>query len=179
MRRRPSGCRGSCARPMEWWHLSVRPGSIFPSRPCGSCRHGAQGRGKPGRRAAPRRELDISRPRLARPSTVLPLREAVPILGMALLLQELIPVSREPGWRYAERLQRAPAGAGVTRMGGNRVSGFRRAAIFWPRGSTRPEPRRGEGPAHDRKRSEPVGVQPPAEGNVTPFPDGLPCSPRR
>jgi hypothetical protein len=63
-------------------HLLVRPGSIFLYRPCSSCRHGAQGQVKAGRRAAPRRKLDASRPYLDRPSTVPPLREAVSILGM-------------------------------------------------------------------------------------------------
>jgi len=50
--------------------------------------HGAQGRVKAGRRAARRRGLDVSRPRLDRPSTVLPLREAGPILGMGLQRQQ-------------------------------------------------------------------------------------------
>jgi hypothetical protein len=56
---------------------------IFSSRPCRSCRHGAQGRVKAGRRSTPRRGLDVSRPGLDRPSTVPPLREAAAILGMA------------------------------------------------------------------------------------------------
>ena len=60
-------------------HLLVWPGSIFPSRPYSLVGHGAQGRVKAGRRAAPRRNLDVSRPRLDRPSTVPPWGDAVPI----------------------------------------------------------------------------------------------------
>jgi hypothetical protein len=91
-------------------HLLVRPGSIFSSRPCRSCRHGAQGRVKAGRRTTPRRELDVSRPRPDRPSTVLPLREAVAILGMGLHCQQTaqFAIHRWGGWRDAEPWQRAP-----------------------------------------------------------------------
>ena len=41
-----------------------------------------------------------------------------------------------PGWVW-HRSHRGLAAGGVTRMGGNRASGFRRAAIFWPRDNTR------------------------------------------
>jgi len=58
--------------------------------------------------------------------------------------------------------------AGVTRMGGNRVSGFRRAAVFGRAIARDPSPQ-GEGAAQQRL----------AECNVTLFPDGLACSPRR
>lgn len=45
--------------------------------------HGAQGRVKAGLRASPRHGLDASRPRLDRPSTVLPSPAAVSITGVA------------------------------------------------------------------------------------------------
>ena len=43
----------------------------YSSRACSLSRHGAQGRVKAGRRAIPRRRLNVARPRLDRLSTVL------------------------------------------------------------------------------------------------------------
>ncbi len=50
------------------------------------------------------------------------------------------------GWRCAEPLAARSAAAGVTRMGGNRVSGFRRAAVFGRAIARDPSPK-GEGAA--------------------------------
>ena len=104
----------------------VWPGLHLPSRPYGVREHGAQGRGRAGRCAALDTSCTVSRPRLARPRTVAPLREAVPILGMVLCESHFL------------------AAAGVTRMGGNRASGFRRAAVFGRAIARDPSPR-GEG----------------------------------
>jgi hypothetical protein len=149
-------CSAGCKQGQRM-HLHVRPGLIFPSRPCNPCGHGAQGRVKVGRRAAPRRGLDISRPHLGRPSTVLGLREAVPILRLA---------------RFASRTRSAPAsrlvmcralapgsaGAGATRMGGNRVSGFRRAAIFGRTIARDPSPAGARGPPNGWRRNRTGGL---------------------
>jgi hypothetical protein len=72
-------------QPISSLHKSIfwfgRIGSSRPGRAV-SCLHGAQGRVRRGRHTTGPSELDDARPPLDRPSTVLRLREAVPILGM-------------------------------------------------------------------------------------------------
>ena len=124
----------------------VWPGLHLPSRPYGVRQHGAQGRGKAGRCAALNTSCAVSRPRLARPSTVPPLREAVPILDMVMCESPFL------------------AAAGDTRMGGNHASGFRRAAVFRRADSTRPEPAGRGGRPREGPKSDSDGGPDPEKG---------------
>ena len=134
----------------------VRPGSDLSPRPCDFGQHGAQGRVKRGRRATPPSELNDARPPLDRPSTVLPWREAVPILGRGLTASadSLVSLSSAARPEMCRALAGGSAAAGVTRMGGNRVSGFRRAAVFGRAIARDPSPQ-GEGAAPTRGRHSP------------------------
>ena len=134
--------------------------------------HGAHGRVKAGRRAAARRALDASRPRLDRPSTVLPCGEAGSIPCIALLGH---PTGRLPSTGGA---------AGDTLSPGNALRGSGRhphgrkprqrvpsRGRLRPRDSTRPEPEgRGGRPNTGRKDHK---------SNVILFPDGPRPTPRR
>jgi hypothetical protein len=104
----------TCQQPAEVRSL-VRPGSHLSPRLCACRAHGAQGRVKPGRRAAPGHHLDGSRPWLDGPSAVLRSREAVPIFAMANAEGAETPAFR------ARRL-RSPANA-CRRLGGDPTGG--------------------------------------------------------
>ena len=75
-----------------------------------------------------------------RPSTVLRLQEAVTIIGMVLCESHFF------------------AAAGVTRMGGNRASGFRRAAVFRRAIARDPSPQ-GEGAAQEEDQNWTVSTK--------------------
>ena len=115
---------------------------LIPAVQSSTARRARPRQGWPSRR--PRQERDASRPRLARPSTVLRWQEAVPIRGMALLVQSLIVVSRDPAGDTASA-RNGYRGSGRNPHGRKPRQRVPSRGHSRRRDSTRPEPLQGRG----------------------------------